>query len=80
MFSRTFIITTHSSQDLPQSLNTVENWFLNPSTAHKICAVRILKKPLLGLSGRKLTQSQKKNVCKRNYYTWHKHLLSIGLS
>ncbi len=70
MFSRTFIITFQSSQDLPQFLNTVENWFLNPSTAHKICAVKILKEPLLGLSGRKITQTHWKCV--------HKKLLHVA--
>lgn len=64
-FSRTFIITLNSSQDLPQFLNTVENWFLNPSTAHKISAVKILKEPLLGLSGNKITQTHKKYLQKK---------------
>lgn len=76
MFSRTFIITLNSSENLPQFLNTVENWFLNPSTAHEISSVKILKEPLLGLSGRKITQTHK-NMCTKNYYMWHQHLLSI---
>ena len=59
MFSRTFIITLKSPQDLPQFLNTVENWFHNPLTAHKISAVNILKEPLLGLSRRKITLTHK---------------------
>lgn len=54
MFPRTFIITFHSTQVQPQFLNTVENWFLNPLTAHEICAVKILKELLLGLSGGKI--------------------------
>lgn len=73
---KTFIITLHSSQDLPQCVHTVENLFLNPWTARKICALQILKEPLLDLSGRKITEKPK-NVCTINYYMWHQHLLSI---
>lgn len=54
MFPSTFIITFHSTQVQPQFLNTVENWFLNPLTAHEICAVKILKELLLGLSEEKI--------------------------
>lgn len=65
MFPRTFIITFHSTQVQPQFLNTVENWFLNPLTAHEICAVKILKELLLGLSGGKILKSTlKKNKIK----------------
>lgn len=63
MCSRTFIVTLQSSQNLPQFLNTVENWFLNPLTTQKICAVKILKEPLHGLRGRStFKKKKKKNV------------------